>query len=368
MQQQERHPDRQLLSLAPRCPDQSAAEEALSGFAYAQLIALRKYVIPHAVCETAGAKRVVQKHHIFPKALFPEFDRKQWNLVPLKISEHFDAHLLLSQAVPDEIALYRALTFMMKRYAVPPGMNQRDWGQLEEAERRANEAARVLQAQLRKRDWKCPNYRQKMSIIRSDRNRKNWEDPEYRRNQATKIRDGRTTKFFADPQAVARATAAQSAKTRGKQHANFKPVNIYLDSTGELVAENSCAAEFCRDHGLNPGHLYSTINSNRNEPSGRFNRAHTGGFFARAIAPDGSVIGIVAPAVPKVDHPNVKRADIFRASDDVCVAKNVNITHFCKANPLGVTFTQSALSGTARAALKGKKHVHKGFYARYCKP
>jgi hypothetical protein len=37
----------------------------------------------------------VEKHHILPKCLFPEYDKCEWNLVKLSARKHFIAHMLL---------------------------------------------------------------------------------------------------------------------------------------------------------------------------------------------------------------------------------------------------------------------------------
>lgn len=316
------------------------------------------------------SRQVFHKHHILPRALYPEFEKKDWNIVLLSLEEHFDAHVALTKIMPDEIATHRALNYMTKRFVKPHGF---DWQQAEASEKVANAAASVLQRILRLTDWKRLPYRLKMSAIRSFCNYKNWRDPIYRSMQSLKIWQGRQ-RFYEDPEAVARSTAAQSAKTSGKKHWRFKPVNIYRHETGELVAAGVCLSEFCKQHRpkkLNQGHMHATMKADRTRPSTGENRAHTGGYFARGLDEDGNVIGLVCPAVPQPDHHHARRANIYRAADDVCVAENVIISQFRDHNNLGKKFSQSALSKTATAdrtqPSTGKNPLaHKGYYARYC--
>ena len=350
--------------------DARAPEASQSLRDYAELIAQRKYLDP-APADQSQPHHKHHKHHILPKSMFPGFAKKRWNLVPLSLAEHFQAHFLLAQLMADEIATHRALYIMNKRYpAIKEGTTERDWAQLQESERLTNEAASRLQGKLRHEDWKMEAYRRRMSKIRTECNRRNWTDAEYRREQSARIAEGRAEKFYSDSERVARATAAQAEKTSGVLHWNFKPVNIYRHLTGELVASSVCLRQFCKEHRLNQGHMHATLAADRSRPSGRGNRTHAKCYFARPIDENGNVIGSINPAVQAADHHHARRADIFRASDSVCIARDVIISQFCRDNPLGQRFSQSALSRTAHADRSKKSsasnpHTHKGIYARY---
>lgn len=311
---------------------------------------------------------VTHTHHILPKSLFPQFARKKWNLVRLVLPEHFDAHVLLTKAMDEQIAVHRALYIMYQRYPITdPGF---DWAQAAESERLTNAAASVLQAERRRQDWQNPEYRAKISAAISRRNTADWQDDAYRATQAAAIRIGRREKFYANPEAVARATAAQSQKTSAENHWAFKPVNIYRHKTGELIAERVCLTDYCERYRLNQPHMHQSLWADRTLPSGRGNRAHSKGYFARALDDDGNVIGVVCPAVSAKDHHHAKRADIYRASDNICIARNVIISQFCIENDIGMTFSQSALSRTAKSdrtmpSSRENPLWHKGHYAQY---
>lgn len=342
---------------------------------YARLIFDAKYVDPLPPKKRMKRNDVTQDdmpvthhHHILPKALFPAFARKKWNIVQLTVPEHFDAHVLLTKIMNEQIAVHRALYVMIKRYAVTtPDF---DWAQAAESEQLTNEAASVRQSELRLQDWQNPAYRAKISEAISRRNTSDWRDAEYRAVLTAAINNGRQEKFYANPDAVARATAAQSNKTSGKNHYRSQLVNIYKHETGALVAEKVCLAEYCDENGLNQPHMHSSLSADRSKPSTEQNRTWSKGYFARRIDDAGNVVGEVCPAVPPKDHPNTKRADIFRAADNSCVARNVIITRFCDGNDLGIKLTQSALSRTAKSdrlmpSSRDNPLWHKGFYAIY---
>jgi len=346
-----------------------ATSEAALGI-YARDIVDRKYLNPHPT-PTEGAEaeaQVYHNHHILPKSLYPEFAKKRWNFVRLSLEEHFHAHVLLAKMMHEQVAMHQALYVMTLRYPIhDPAF---DWAQAEESERKANAAASLLQSKLRAQDWQTPEYAQKISQSMSLTNLAKWQDEEYRHTQTAAIKKGRQEKFYANPEAVMRATKAQSEKTSGERHWRFQPVNIYRHDSGALVAEHVCLSDFCKKHNLNQPHMQLSISADRSRPSGRGNRAHSKGYFARAVDEHGKVIGEVGPAVPQPEHHHARPADIYRASDNVCVARGVIIRQFCQRNELGIRFSQSALSRTALADLSKPSTTknpcaHKGYYARY---
>jgi len=355
-------------ALSHNTPDTATSEAALG--IYAHDIVDRKYLNPHPK-KSEGAEeeaQVYHNHHILPKSLYPEFAKKRWNLVRLSLEEHFNAHVLLAKMMHEQIAVHRALYVMSKRYPIyDPDF---DWAQAERSDQISNAAASVQQSDLRRQNWQDPDYVRRMSELRSQLNQENWQDKMYRRTQSAAIKKGREEKFYANPEAVMRATQAQSEKTSGERHWRYRPVNIYNHITGELVAERVCLSDFCKKNNLNQPHMQLTISADRSRPSGRGNRAHSRGYFARALDEHGRVIGEVSRAVPQPRHHHARPADIYRASDDVCVARGVIIRQFCQQNDLGISFSQSALSQTALADLSKPSTTknpcaHKGYYARY---
>tara|TARA_R110002072_G_scaffold130234_2_gene269133 strand:- start:4641 stop:5801 length:1161 start_codon:yes stop_codon:yes gene_type:complete len=348
---------------AQRVPEEGPAQE------YAELIIKRYLRDPHPqVKGSVGPDSIVyQKHHIIPKALAPRWEKKKWNIVRLTMREHFEAHVLLVEMFPGELKFRQALSFMSRRYRDQTG--KLNWELIYESERISNEAASKLQSHLRKENWKNPIYARRQSAKRSAINRQNWKDSEFREARSKAIKNGREKHFYSDPKKVSRATAAQSEKTSGAAHWRHVPVNIYNHETGELVVENVNLSAYCKENGLVQGHMHNTLHADRRRPSSRRNRTHAKGFFARALDDKGEVIGLVCPAVPQRNHHNARRADIYRYADGHIVAKNVIISQFCRNNPFGIRFCQSALSRTANlnSQIGEQRRHHKGFYARYRK-
>jgi hypothetical protein len=60
----------------------------------------------------AQAAGTDHKHHVAPRAEFPELARAAKNIVPLSYQEHFYAHYLLALAVPECTAFQQAFCFM----------------------------------------------------------------------------------------------------------------------------------------------------------------------------------------------------------------------------------------------------------------
>lgn len=357
----------QLETAFPKTKTAMAALES-----YACAMVTRKMLDPHPPKAKSNAKSsddpVCHNHHILPKALFPQFAKKKWNIVRLTLPEHFNAHVLLAKVMNEQIAVHRALYVMTKRYPVED--SDFDWKQAGESEKQTNAAASILQSRRRTEDWKSPAYRKKISAAITRRNIQDWQDADVRRERTAAITKGRQEKFFANPDAVARATAAQSQKTSAEKHWRFQPVNIYRHTDGALVAEHVCLTDYCKRHKLNQPHMQTSLSADRTRPSGRGNRAHSKGYFARALDENGAVIGEVCPAVPPKDHHHAKRANIYRASDDVCVARNVIIRQFCQNNDLGPKLSQGALSRTAysdrsKPSTRENPTHHKGYYAVY---
>lgn len=348
---------------------------------YARMIFDRRFVDPLPPKTRARRKEEAQdyttvsdtplthNHHILPKSLYPQFSTKRWNLVRLTLQEHFHAHVLLAKAMERQIATHRALYVMTKRYPLEDPTF--DWVQAEESERHAGAANSLLQSRLMRKKWENPAFRAKVSYTTRLTNITTWQNEKSRIERIDAIQKGRKETFYANPEAVKHATAAQSEKTSAEKHWRFRPVNIYHHETGELVAEHVCLTDYAKRNHLNQAHLQQSLSADRRKPPGRGNRTHSKGYFARAIDESGNVIGDVCPGVPPNDHHHARRADIYRANDDVCVARNVIVRQFCINNNIGIRFSQSALSRTANAdrsklSTSANPLAHKGYYAIYC--
>lgn len=55
----------------------------------------------------------IEKHHILPRKVFPEFEKEKWNLIPLTLREHFIAHYILAKAFGGN--MWFAFNFMTNR-------------------------------------------------------------------------------------------------------------------------------------------------------------------------------------------------------------------------------------------------------------
>jgi hypothetical protein len=44
----------------------------------------------------------IERHHILPKSLFPQYKKDKWNIVSLSAKDHFLAHYYLHKALPNE--------------------------------------------------------------------------------------------------------------------------------------------------------------------------------------------------------------------------------------------------------------------------
>lgn len=51
-----------------------------------------------------------ENHHIYPKSLFPQFERSEWYLVKLTPQEHYDCHELLVKWF-EEVGVCQATIF-----------------------------------------------------------------------------------------------------------------------------------------------------------------------------------------------------------------------------------------------------------------
>lgn len=339
--------------------------------AYDLLMFHRKYVAPHLGTAANGEDgRVYHRHHIAPKSLFPTFAKDEWNLVRLSLDEHIEAHELLVDATEgdDKTVMAQALVCMTQMYRDAGGYF--DLEKAEEAARLANAAHSDAQSARLKERWDDPHYRAQKSVERSNTNRRNWADPRYRVRQAGAIAEGRK-RSFTDEAFKADVYRRQAEAISGEKHFRFKPVNIYRHDTAELVAEGVSLSEWCRDNELSQPHLHATITADRSRPSGRNNRTHHAGYFARAVEETGAPIGLVTPAVAPRDHGRARRADVYRYEDDSLVAANVIVSQFVKTRFEGKKLNQGALSQTAYAdpdlpSSRFNPHHHKGFYIEYC--
>ena len=80
---------------------------------------LNKYItfINNCQLQNKGYNGYTEKHHICPRAMFPEFDsfiEFTWNCAKLTPRQHFIAHLLLYKTYPNERSQAQTMYFMTK--------------------------------------------------------------------------------------------------------------------------------------------------------------------------------------------------------------------------------------------------------------
>ena len=56
-----------------------------------------------------------EKHHLFPRALYPQFEKAKWNQFYLRATDHIRAHYYLYKALPNNVKVLFALNMMLNR-------------------------------------------------------------------------------------------------------------------------------------------------------------------------------------------------------------------------------------------------------------
>lgn len=64
---------------------------------------------------TKGEDPHGEKHHLFPRALYPQFKREKWNIFYLRAADHIRAHYYLYKALPNNAKVLFALNMMLNR-------------------------------------------------------------------------------------------------------------------------------------------------------------------------------------------------------------------------------------------------------------
>lgn len=66
----------------------------------------------------------VERHHILPRSIFPEFEFEESNIIKLTAKEHYIAHLLLYKALPKSYPMLRAFWGMCNGWCRSEGQNR----------------------------------------------------------------------------------------------------------------------------------------------------------------------------------------------------------------------------------------------------
>lgn len=72
-----------------------------------------EFVIKNAMPKNCGA--YCERHHLFPRSLYPQFVKAKWNIFRLKAEDHLRAHYYLYRALPNNRKAIFSLNMMLNR-------------------------------------------------------------------------------------------------------------------------------------------------------------------------------------------------------------------------------------------------------------
>jgi len=171
-----------------------------------------------------------ERHHWYPKSLYPEYSKEDWNVVRLTAKEHYLSHYLLHKMLPScnkmSTAFWRmSITNTEGKRHIP---NSRSF----EVARKAHAAA--------------------MSELH-------------------------TGKVHSEE------ARAKMSKARGTEARHTRPVNIYCHPTDELLASNVLVGVWVTGTKYSKAGLCNTARADRSKPSSTYNRHQHKGIYARYI-------------------------------------------------------------------------------------
>lgn len=72
-----------------------------------------EFVINNVMPKNCGV--YCERHHLFPVALYPQFEKAKWNIFRLKAEDHLRAHYYLYKALPNNVDMVYAFNMMLNR-------------------------------------------------------------------------------------------------------------------------------------------------------------------------------------------------------------------------------------------------------------
>ena len=72
-----------------------------------------EFVINNAMPKNCGV--CCERHHLFPRSLYPQFEKAKWNIFRLKAEDHLRAHYYLYRALPNNREAIFSLNMMLNR-------------------------------------------------------------------------------------------------------------------------------------------------------------------------------------------------------------------------------------------------------------
>lgn len=193
-----------------------------------------------------------ERHHWYPKSLYPEYSKEDWNVVRLTAKEHYLSHYLLHRMLPSCDKMSTAFWRMSNTNT--EGKRHIPNGRSFEVARKAHAAAMV---ELHTGKVASAETREKMS----------------------KARRGKVV----SEETRAKMSKARGTEARGTGARRTRPVNIYCHHTDELLASNVLVGVWVKGTKYDQSSLSRTARADRSKPSSKGNQPQHKGIYARYI-------------------------------------------------------------------------------------
>jgi len=188
-----------------------------------------------------------ERHHWYPKSLYPEYSKEDWNIVRLTAKEHYLTHYLLHKMLPNCNKM--ATAFWRMSNTNTQGTRHIPNGRSFEVARKACSVA-MSRAQTGKT---------------------------FSSKTKAKMSKAQTGKI------VSAETRAKMSKARREGRGNDKPANIYCCRTGVLLASGVVIGVWTKGTEYNRGALSNTARADRSKPSSSSNPHQHKGLYARYV-------------------------------------------------------------------------------------
>jgi hypothetical protein len=226
-----------------------------------------------------------ERHHWYPKSLYPEYSKEDWNLVRLTAKEHYLSHYLLHKMLPSCDKMSTAFWRMSntntegKRH-IP---NSRSF----EVARKAHAVAmselhtgKVVSEETKEKISKA-NTGKVLSEETKEKMSKTHTGKVVSAETKERISKARTGKVHSK-ETKEKMSKAMRGMVRSKP-ARARPVNIYCHHTDELLTSNVLVGVWVKGTKYTKGNLCQTARADRSKPSSVGNQHHHKGIYARYI-------------------------------------------------------------------------------------
>ena len=201
-----------------------------------------------------------ERHHWYPKSLYPEYSKEDWNVVRLTAKEHYLSHYLLHKMLPSCDKMSTAFWRMS---------NTNTEGKRHIPNGRSFEVARKAHAAAMSRRVLSTETKEKMSKAHTGK--------VYSEETREKMSKAHTGKAHSEE------TRAKMSKARGTEPRRTRPVNIYCYHTEELLSSNVLVSVWVTGTKYAKGNLCQTARADRSKPSSVGNQHQHKGIYALYI-------------------------------------------------------------------------------------